>query len=513
MSANLATQLLSTASPGAAFIEKPDGAILTYADTAQATARLAHRLVELGVRPGDRVAAQIERSGEAIHLYLACLRVGGVYLPLNTAYTLPELEYFIGDAKPALVVCGPSRVEAVRRFAGAHAAVETLDAHGGGSLMEGVGTKASRFDDAPRAEDDLAAVLYTSGTTGRSKGAMLSHGNLASNARALAQCWRYTASDRLIHALPLFHTHGLFVAVNVTMIAGASIILLDKFDPNVVLAQFERATVLMGVPTFYTRLLQHPGLTRNAVGHMRLFISGSAPLSADTHEEWRGRTGHAILERYGMTETNMNTSNPYEGERKPGSVGPPLAGIEIRIADPQSGERLPDGEPGEIEIRGPNVFKGYWGMRDKTASEFRPDGFFRSGDVGLIDADGYLHIVGRAKDLIISGGYNVYPRELEDEIAQIRGVTESAVVGLPDADMGEAVAAVVIRAQGSSLTSTDVRRALESRLARYKLPKMIVFAKALPRNAMGKVQKNLIREALESRAPSTKLTIEEEVQS
>ncbi len=514
MSANLFTQFFA-AREGSAhpFIERPDGGALTYRDTAEATARLAHRLVQLGVKPGDRVAAQIERSVEAIHLYLACLRVGGVYLPLNTAYTLPELEYFVGDAQPALVVCSPERREAVTRFPGAVPAVATLDANGEGSLMEGVGRLPTRFDDVARAEDDLAAILYTSGTTGRSKGAMLTHGNLASNARALATTWRYTADDRLIHALPLFHTHGLFVAVNVTLCAGASIILLPKFDPERVIGLFARSTVLMGVPTFYTRLLQHPRLDRESARPMRLFISGSAPLTAETHDEWSARSGHAILERYGMTETNMNTSNPYDGARKPGAVGLPLPGVEIRIADAQTGRALAGGEAGEIEIRGPNVFKGYWRMPEKTAAEFRTDGFFRSGDVGLIDPDGYLHIVGRAKDLIITGGYNVYPREIEDEIGQIPGIVESAVVGLPDKDFGESVAAVIIRSAPPQVTVEQVRAALEARLARYKLPKRIVFARSLPRNAMGKVQKNLIREALASPAPSAALDLEEEVKS
>ena len=450
MSANLFTRLFPAGEAlERPFIERPQGAVLTYRDTLEATARLAHRLRELGVKPGDRVAAQVERSVEAIHLYLACLRVGGVYLPLNVAYTLPELEYFIGDAEPALVVCSPQRRDAITGFAGAPVAVESLDANGHGSLMDGLAAQPERFDDVARAEDDLAAILYTSGTTGRSKGAMLTHRNLSSNAQALAETWRYTADDRLIHALPLFHTHGLFVAVNVTLAAGASLILLPKFEPERILDLFARATVMMGVPTFYTRLLQNPALTKKAVRNMRLFVSGSAPLTAETHDEWRRRTGTAILERYGMTETNMNTSNPYDGERKPGAVGMPLPGVEIRIADAQTGAPLPDGEPGEIEIRGPNVFKGYWRMPEKTAAEFRPDGFFRSGDVGVIGPDGYLRIVGRAKDLIITGGYNVYPREIEDEIEQIPGVAESAVVGLPDADFGEAVAAVVIRAAGS----------------------------------------------------------------
>jgi malonyl-CoA/methylmalonyl-CoA synthetase len=511
MSANLFTQMFAGRDASdRPFLETPDGTVLSYRDTLAATARLAHRLVQLGVRPGDRVAAQIERSVEAIHLYLACVRMGGVYLPLNTAYTLPELEYFIGDAEPALVVCSPERRDAIRRFARAGTAVETLDASGHGTLMDALASRPGRFDDAPRVADDLAAVLYTSGTTGRSKGAMLTHGNLASNAKALAHCWRYTAEDRLIHALPLFHTHGLFVAVNVTLAAGASIVLLPKFDPERIIAMFDRATVLMGVPTFYSRLLQQPGLTRKAVQGMRLFISGSAPLTGETHEEWLQRTGHAILERYGMTETNMNTSNPYEGARKPGAVGRPLPGVEIRIANAQTGEAVPQGDPGEIEIRGPNVFKGYWRMPEKTEAEFRPDGFFRSGDVGLIDADGYLHIVGRAKDLIITGGYNVYPREIEDEIAQIPGVAEAAVVGLPDADFGEAVAAVVIRSPGAPLTASEIRVALEGRLARYKLPKKIVFARSLPRNAMGKVQKNLIREALTCPDPFTSLALEEQ---
>jgi malonyl-CoA/methylmalonyl-CoA synthetase len=514
MSAYLFTQLFAgRESSDRPFLETPEGTVLSYRDAHKATARLARRLLQLGVRPGDRVAAQIDRSAEAIHLYLACLRVGGVYLPLNTAYTMPELEYFIGDAEPALVVCAPERRDAIRRFAGASVAVETLDASGRGTLMDGVAALPDHFVDVPRTRDDLAAILYTSGTTGRSKGAMLTHGNLASNAEALARCWRYTADDRLIHALPLFHTHGLFVAVNVTLAAGASLILVSRFDPDLVIALFGRATVLMGVPTFYTRLLQHAGLTREAVRGMRLFVSGSAPLTAETHDEWHRRTGHAILERYGMTETNMNTSNPYEGARKPGAVGRPLPGVEIRIADSQTGEPVPPGEPGEIEIRGPNVFKGYWRMPEKTAAEFRADGFFRSGDVGLVDADGYLHIVGRAKDLIITGGYNVYPREIEDEIEQIPGVAESAVVGLPDADFGEAVAAVVIRSAGSRLTASGVRAALENRLARYKHPKKIVFARSLPRNAMGKVQKNLIKEALASVHSSTQLALEEEQES
>ena len=509
---NLFTQLFASGqSLDRPFIEKPDGGMLRYRDSLDETARLANRLVQLGVKPGDRVAAQVERSVEAIHLYLATLRAGGVYLPLNTAYTLPELEYFVDDAEPALVVVSPDRVEAVRKFARADASVQSLDANGRGSLVDGVAGLPATFTDVARETDDLAAVLYTSGTTGRSKGAMLTHGNLSSNAKALVQAWRYTSSDRLIHGLPLFHTHGLFVAINTTIAAGASLLMLARFDPARILALCSRATVLMGVPTFYTRLLQLEGLSKASVKNMRLFVSGSAPLAADTHVEWKERTGHAILERYGMTETNMITSNPYDGERRPGSVGFPLPGVEVRILDPDTGKPVPQGEPGEIEIRGPNVFKGYWRMPEKTRAEFRDDGFFRSGDVGIVDKDGYFHIVGRAKDLIISGGYNVYPREVEDEIAQIAGVSESAVVGMPDADFGEAVTAVIVRAPGARVGSAQVRSTLESRLAKYKLPKRIYFARALPRNAMGKVQKNVIREALASPGASQSLALEEDL--
>ncbi|MEQ9690419.1 MAG: AMP-binding protein, partial [Bauldia litoralis] len=344
--------------------------------------------------------------------------------------------------------------------------------------------------------DDLAAILYTSGTTGRSKGAMLSHENLTSNARTLVEAWRFTGDDVLIHALPVFHTHGLFVATNTILFAGASMIFQSRFDAGDVLAAMPRATCLMGVPTFYVRLLQQPGLTRDATAHMRLFVSGSAPLLADTHAAWRERTGHAILERYGMTETNMNTSNPYDGERIAGTVGPPLPGVALRVTDPETAAPLADGEIGMIEVRGPNVFSGYWRMPEKTLAEFRDDGYFITGDLGRIDAQGYVSIVGRGKDLVISGGFNVYPKEVETAIDELTGVVESAVIGLPHPDFGEAVTAVVVLQEGADLTEADICAPLAANLARYKQPKRVIFVDELPRNTMGKVQKNLLRDRL-----------------
>jgi len=372
--------------------------------------------------------------------------------------------------------------------------VETLGEERDGSLVEKARAAAPEFADVPRGTDDLAAFLYTSGTTGRSKGAMLSHGNMASNAAALRDSWRFTAEDRLLHALPIFHTHGLFVATNVTLMTGSSMILLPRFDAGEIIRLLPKATVMMGVPTFYTRLLSRPDFTRDLVAHMRLFVSGSAPLSAETHREFQDRTGHAILERYGMTETNMNTSNPYDGERIPGSVGFPLPGVEVRVADPDSGRELPQGEIGMIEIRGPNVFKGYWRMPEKTKAEFRDDGFFVSGDLGFYDERGYLRISGRGKDLIISGGFNVYPAEVEGAIEALPGVAECAVIGVPHPDFGEGVVAVVIPKPGAQLDEREMQKALTSELAKYKLPKRIYVTDNLPRNAMGKVQKKDLRE-------------------
>ncbi|SDR62584.1 malonyl-CoA/methylmalonyl-CoA synthetase [Rhizobiales bacterium GAS113] len=487
----------ATAIPERPFLETPQGRKLSYGDVLAGSARFANALVALGVKPGDRVAVQVEKSPEALLLYLGCVRAGAVFLPLNTAYTTTELEYFIGDAEPSLLVCDPAKREALTSVAAKAktGAVEMLDAEGEGSLAAKARAASPEFEDVARTPEDLAAILYTSGTTGRSKGAMLTHANLASNASTLVRYWRFTDEDVLLHALPIYHTHGLFVATNTILLAGASMIFMAKLDADELLRQMPRATTMMGVPTFYTRLLQHQGLDREATRHMRLFVSGSAPLLAETHREWRERTGHAILERYGMTETNMNTSNPYEGDRVAGTVGFPLPDITIRIAEPETGAPLAKGGIGVIEVKGPNVFCGYWRMPDKTAAEFRRDGFFITGDLGKIDEKGYVHIVGRGKDLVITGGFNVYPKEIEAEIDAIPGVIESAVIGVPHADFGEGVTAVVVRRAGATLDESAIMKALEGRLAKFKLPKRVLFVEDLPRNTMGKVQKNLLREA------------------
>jgi malonyl-CoA/methylmalonyl-CoA synthetase len=478
------------------FLETAEGPLWTYADMVAHSARFAGALVGLGVLPGDRVAVQVEKSPEALMLYLGAIRAGAIFLPLNTAYTIAELEYFLTDAEPKVVVCDPARRDALMPIA-AKAGVQalaTLGADGSGTLADRLAVASGSFDDVPRGPDDLAAILYTSGTTGRSKGAMLSHGNLVSNAAVLVESWRFTGDDVLLHALPIYHTHGLFVAVNVMLFCGGTILFLPKFDADECLALLPRATTMMGVPTFYTRLLRHPGLGREATAHMRLFVSGSAPLLADTHKEWQARTGHAILERYGMTETNMMTSNPYDGERIAGTVGLPLPGIRVRIADPETERVLGRDEIGMIEVEGPNVFKGYWRNPEKTAAEFRADGFFLTGDLGKIDPRGYVHIIGRAKDLIITGGLNVYPKEVEAEIDALPGVVETAVIGLPHEDFGEAVAAIVVRAPGAALDETAILAALETRLAKFKWPKRVIFVAELPRNPMGKVQKSFLRE-------------------
>ena len=484
------------ASPARLFIVKADGTTLSYGDMLDRTAQLANALVLAGVEPGDRVAAQVEKTVENLLLYLATLRVGAVYLPLNTAYTLNELDYFIGDAEPRLVVCDPAKRDGLAELAGKRgvASVETLDAKGRGSLIDAASKAPTDFADVPRSDEDLAAILYTSGTTGRSKGAMLTHRNLASNAETLREYWRFTDQDVLLHALPIYHTHGLFVASNTLMFAGGSMIFLSKFDADEVMRYLPKATSMMGVPTFYTRLLRHPGLTKAACAHMRLFTSGSAPLLAETHDEFRAKTGHAILERYGMTETNMNTSNPYDGDRIAGTVGFPLPGVDVRIAEADSGKVLPQGEIGVIEVKGPNVFPGYWRMPDKTKAEFRADGFFITGDVGKIDDRGYVHIVGRAKDLIITGGFNVYPKEVESEIDALPGVIESAVIGCPHPDFGEGVTAIVVLKKDSIGDEKAIIADLEGRLAKFKLPKRVIFVDDLPRNTMGKVQKNVLRE-------------------
>jgi len=496
MTNHLFDAIRSAADPAAPFLQAGNGQIWTYEDMLEESGRLAATLGRLGVQPGDRVAAQVEKSPQALMVYVACVRAGAVYLPLNTAYTLTEIEYFVGDAEPRLILCSPKNREGIAAIAATHGAlVETLDDDGGGSLIERARSESGDYRDVARGPDDLAAILYTSGTTGRSKGAMLSHDNLLSNALTLRETWRFTSSDRLIHALPIFHTHGLFVATNVVLMSGASMHFLPKFDPDEVLRLMQDATVMMGVPTFYVRLLQHPGLTRDATAKMRLFISGSAPLLAETHRSFSERTGHAILERYGMTETNMNTSNPYDGERIAGTVGFPLAGVDLRITDPVSGEQLADGATGMIEVKGPNVFQGYWRMPEKTKAEFRDDGFFITGDLGTVDERGYVHIVGRGKDLVISGGYNIYPKEVEAEIDRLDGISESAVIGVPHPDFGEGVTAVVVVKSGASLTEQDVLDSLRDRVARYKQPKRVLFVDELPRNTMGKVQKNVLRDA------------------
>ena len=496
MNANLFSRLFDGLDdPNRLAIETADGERISYGELMSLAGQTANVLVSRGVKPGDRVAAQTEKSVPGLVLYLAAVRAGAVYLPLNTAYTLNELEYFIGDAEPSLVVCDPSKADGIGAIAAkVGARVETLGADGKGSLTDAAAKASPVFTTVARANDDLAAILYTSGTTGRSKGAMLTHDNLASNSLSLVDYWRFTDKDVLIHALPIYHTHGLFVASNVTLFARASMIFLQKFDPELIIKLMARSTVLMGVPTFYTRLLQSPALSRESTKHMRLFVSGSAPLLADTHREWSARTGHAVLERYGMTETNMNTSNPYDGERVPGAVGHPLPGVSVRVTDPETGKELARKSVGMIEVKGPNVFKGYWRMPEKTKAEFRDDGFFITGDLGKIDSDGYVHILGRGKDLVISGGFNVYPKEIESEIDAMPGVIESAVIGVPHADFGEGVTAVVVCTKDAKIDETSVLNALDGRLAKFKMPKRVIVVDELPRNAMGKVQKNILRE-------------------
>lgn len=488
--------------PDRLFMITADGVRYSYRDLSVMSGRIASALARKGVAAGDRVAVQVEKSAEAFLLNIACMRMGAVLVPLNTAYTVPELEYFLGDAQPAMVVVRPQDHAAIASLARKLDVplVETLGSQGEGSLPDAVNASPQDgFAPFTGEAQALAALLYTSGTTGRSKGAMITRRNLATNAAALVEAWRMTADDVLLHALPIFHVHGLFISANAVLAAGASMIFLPRFDADEVLRRLPDATLLMGVPTFYTRLLQHPGLTQQATAGIRLFVSGSAPLLAETHKEFEARTGQAIIERYGMTETQINTSNPHDGARRPGTVGFPLRDVEIRITDLESAAPLHAADTmGMIEIRGPNVFKGYWRNPEKTAADVRADGWFISGDIGRIDEHGYLHIVGRAKDLIITGGYNVYPIEVESEIDQLAGVAESAVIGLPHADFGEGVTAIVLRAANSTVTEVEVLDALQARLAKFKLPKCVLFADELPRNALGKVQKNVLRQRHEA---------------
>ena len=472
------------------------GGVVTYADAHAASARYASLLVSRGLKPGDRVAVQVEKSPEALLLYLACLRAGLVYLPLNSAYQEGEVRYFLENARPSAVVTQPKSTPWLNPLAASLgiAHVFTLNDRGDGSLTQGARGLDPYFQTVPRAEDDLAAILYTSGTTGRSKGAMITHRNLAANAIVLHREWGFRPDDVVIHTLPLFHVHGLFVASHCVLMNGTAMRFHARFDPKQVLAEFATSTVFMGVPTMYTRLLAEPGLTREAVKSMRLFVSGSAPLLAETHVEFEERTGLRILERYGMTETGMLTSNPLEGDRRAGTVGKPLPGTELRIVDDED-RPVETGAIGHIQVRGPSVLPGYWEMPEKNAEEFTPEGFFRTGDMGSLSRDGYLTIVGRSKDLIITGGYNVYPKEVELAIAEIGGVQESAVVGVEHADFGEAVTAVIVRAPGSAEpTEKAVITWLKAKLANFKVPKNVYFVDELPRNAMGKVQKNVLKE-------------------
>ena len=475
----------------------------TWRDIERSTAMLANLLASLGLPEGARVAVQTEKSVEALLLYLAVLRAGLVYLPLNTAYQAGEIEYFITDAEPSVVVCSGKNFGWVSKlaFKAGTAHVFTLNDDRTGSLLQRAAQHSAEHTPVQRAAGDMAAILYTSGTTGRSKGAMLSHANLLSNARVLQQAWGWRTpaegGDVLIHALPIFHVHGLFVASHGALLNGSKMLWFGKFDPKAVAARLPEATVFMGVPTLYVRLLTEPGFTREACRNMRLFVSGSAPLLIETFDNFHARTGHTILERYGMSETVMLTSNPYaaaDGERRGGTVGRPLPGVGVRVVN-DAGAPCTTGDIGGVEVTGPNVFKGYWRMPEKTAEEFTADGWFKTGDVGRFDAQGYLTIVGRTKDLVITGGYNVYPAEVEGLLNEWPGVQESAVIGVPHADFGEAVVAVVVARTGSAPQAHELIAMLKSRIANFKVPKQVLMVAELPRNTMGKVLKNLLREA------------------
>jgi malonyl-CoA/methylmalonyl-CoA synthetase len=478
--------------------EKPcllvrNGPVIHYDELAATSARIANALVRVGCKPGDRVAVQTDKVWQTIALYLACLRAGLVYLPLNTAYQKSELAFFFGDATPRVIVCRPEMLGVIATL-DRKAQVLTLDANGG-ELVDRAQDESERFETVRSRPDDLAAILYTSGTTGRSKGAMLTHRNLASNAVALVEAWAFTEGDTLLHALPVFHVHGLFVATHCVLLSGAKMLWLPRFDAREVAEMLPAATVMMGVPTYYTRLLAEPSFTRERCAHVRLFVSGSAPLLPETFAAFEERIGRPILERYGMTETGMITSNPLDGARVAGTVGRALAGVQARVVD--SDAVCEPGCVGSVEVRGPNVFAGYWNLPDKTREEFTPDGWFRTGDVGEWVAEGrgqgYLRLVGRAKDLIITGGLNVYPKEIEERLDRLPGVEESAVIGVPDADFGEAVVAVVVARNASTLCERDIIGALRGEIASFKVPKRVYVVPELPRNAMGKVQKNVLR--------------------
>jgi malonyl-CoA/methylmalonyl-CoA synthetase len=478
--------------------DTPEPLYYSWRDLERASARIANLLDGLGIPAASRIAVHADKSVESLMLYLAVLRAGHVYLPLNTAYQATELEYFIGNAEPAVVVCAKRNFPWISKlaFAAGVKNVFTLDSDRGGTLLDRAALMGDEHAVAERGADDLAAILYTSGTTGRSKGAMLTHGNLSSNALTLKGYWGWSGSDVLIHALPIFHVHGLFVAIHGALASGSKMLWFEKFDPRATIREMARATVMMGVPTLYVRMLAEPSLTKQAASNMRLFIAGSAPLLPETFDAWRERTGHTIVERYGMSETVMLTSNPYhaeDGQRRAGTVGKPLPGVQLRIHD-DKGSACRSGDIGQIEVKGPNVFKGYWRMPEKTAEEFTTDLWFKTGDVGKVDDHGVVSIVGRSKDLIISGGYNVYPAEIEGYLNEQAGVAESAVVGVPHPDFGEAVVAVVIAKPGATLDAQALIAAMKNSIAAFKVPKRVFIEHELPRNQMGKVQKNLLRE-------------------
>jgi malonyl-CoA/methylmalonyl-CoA synthetase len=485
--------------PDKVFATLDDQSVVTYSALFANAEKMANALQKLGVEPGDRVAIQAGKSIAMLEVYLGTLLAGGVFLPLNTGYTLSEIEYFLSDATPKVFIADSQAVnhmDDVKTRCGVSAILGLSEDGLSGSLISERDSASQSFTCVSRDKSDLAAILYTSGTTGRSKGAMLSHGALASNAKTLADYWAFTPEDTLIHALPIFHIHGLFVAINITLVVGSSLRFMARFDAEQIIEAMPSATVLMGVPTFYTRLLRSEKLNQQSVSTMRLFVSGSAPLLSETHTLWQQKTGHAILERYGMTETNMNTSNPYQGARRPGTVGLPLPGVQVRICDPDNGQELPDGSVGQIEVKGPNLFSGYWKMPEKTAQEFNDQGWFLTGDLAVKDQDGYISIVGRSKDMIITGGYNVYPKEIEAIIDDVSGVEESAVIGVQHPDFGEAVVAVVVALsnQPTEILIDDIQKQTEVQLASYKRPKQLVVIEELPRNTMGKVQKAQLRE-------------------
>lgn len=489
-----------------ALIHLPNGKVVSYASVHARAGQLANALKNTGIEQGDRVTVQVAKSVEALCLYLACLRGGYVYHPLNTAYTKAELEYFVANAEPRLIVCTPDRHS---EFSELCATLNTdielfqLDSDGLGDLADAADKEPAAFATAEKSGQDLAALLYSSGTTGRPKGIMLSHKNLSHSAQSLVEAWGFNQEDCLLHALPIYHVHGLFVAIGCTLLSGSSLRWHASYNAAEVLSDLQHCTVMMGVPTYYTRLLTQEALTPESCGRMRLFISGSAPLLSETFVDFEKRTGHQILERYGMTETNMNSSNPLEGRRKVGTVGPALPGVSLRIVNAQ-GKTLPEGEAGDLQVKGPNVFSAYWRMPEKTAEDFTEDGYFATGDIASIDEDGYLSIVGRAKDIIISGGLNIYPKEIEQVIDDIEWVNESAIIGLKDLDFGEAVTAVVVlqnldhSKQNTEHLTAEIRRYCKNRLASFKTPKQVYFVDELPRNAMGKVQKNVLRQRYSS---------------